>query len=50
VRADLCPEISQFIPAIIDFFGLTAAIALISVLAASGTDPFAILSADQLHR
>ena len=49
VRADVSPEILQFIPATLGLFALTAAIPLVSVLSASRTDPFAILIAHQLH-
>ena len=46
VRANVSPEVFQFIPAIVGFFGLAAAITLISVLSANRADPFAILIAD----
>jgi hypothetical protein len=49
VRADLSPKISKYIPTVVGSLGVTAAILLVSVLAAYRADPFAILSAGQLH-
>jgi hypothetical protein len=48
-RSYLDAKIFQFAPTIIHRVGLTAAILLVAVLAAHGTDAFAGFAADELH-
>lgn len=48
-RTYLGPEVLQFAPAVIDGVRLAAAILLVAVLPANGTDALAGLAADQLH-